>query len=137
MTTNNETNRERLQRFYAAVLAGDQATQRSLIHPDFVLYEADGLPYAGEYHGADGWISAFAKIASTWVDIGFEQKLLIGEPDGEEFAWFMGLSGRAAKTGKPFKTTVFELWSVRDGKIFSIRPHYWDTKMMAELLVAN
>jgi uncharacterized protein len=137
MTTLKETNRERLQRFFTAVLAGDQAAQRSLIHPDFVLYEADGLPYAGMYRGTEGWFAAFGKIATTWADMKIEQKLLIGEPDAEEFAWFMSMSGRAATTGKKFETTVFELWSVRDGKVFSIRPHYWDTHMMANLLVAD
>jgi len=133
MTT--ETNRDKLQRFFTAVTTGDIATQRALIHPDFILYEADSLPYAGEFHGADGWVSAFGQIASTWSDIGFENKLLIGEPNGDEFAWYMGLSGCSAKTGKSFKTTVLELWSLRDEKIISIRPHYWDTKMMADLLL--
>ena len=38
---------------YAAAGARDWDTAESLLHPDFVLYEADSLPFAGEWRGKD------------------------------------------------------------------------------------
>ena len=45
--------KEMLAAVYAAAGARDWDTAESLLHPDFVLYEADSLPFAGEWRGKD------------------------------------------------------------------------------------
>jgi len=128
-----ETNRMRLERFANAVLNNDAATAESLLHPDFEVYEAEGLPYGGHYRGLAGWNELFARILATWSDLKIEPQTLIGKDDAEDFGWFMKMSGRSAKTGKPFEMTIFERWSVRDGKIARILPHYWDTHLLSSI----
>lgn len=130
------SNRACLERFFAATMANDRATVEAILHPDFTVYEADGLPYAGVYKGHQAWWQLFDGMAGIWRDIRIESLELIGEPNGESFGWFMRMSGKAAKTGKPFSTTIFERWVVKDGMAMEVRPHYWDTKMMAELNTA-
>ena len=35
---------------------------RVLLHRDFVVHEAGGLPYSGEYHGAEGFFELLGKM---------------------------------------------------------------------------
>ena len=44
------TPRELLSAVYAAAGARDWDRVESLLHPDFVLHEAKGLPFGGEWH---------------------------------------------------------------------------------------
>ncbi|BBZ38441.1 hypothetical protein [Mycobacterium conspicuum] len=34
----------------------------ALLHPDFVVHEAGGMPFSGEYHGAAGFFELYAKM---------------------------------------------------------------------------
>src|ERR1700753_1800937 len=34
----------------------------ALLHPDFVVHEAGGMPFSGEYHGAQGFFELYAKM---------------------------------------------------------------------------
>lgn len=128
-----ESNRLCLERFYAAVVGGDHVAAESLLHAEFTVHEAGGLPYAGVYKGPRAWWQLFARISGIWLDLKIENLDLIGEPDGELFGWYMRMSGRSAATGKPFATTIFERWVVKGGKLMEVRPHYWDTKTLADL----
>ena len=47
-------NRAMIERFSALVLAGGMENASALVHPDFVLTEADRLPYDRKWHGFDG-----------------------------------------------------------------------------------
>ena len=131
-----ETNRQKLERFFAAFESGDEATQAALLHPDFLIVEADGLPYGGAYHGLAGWQALAAKIFATWSDAKIAPQFILGEDDGDRFAAMHHMKGRSSRSGLPFDTSIFELWSFRDGLIVDIRPHYWDTKMMADIHAA-
>ena len=50
---------------YAAAGARDWDKVESLLHPDFVLYEADCLPFAGEWRGKDALQRCAAAQASS------------------------------------------------------------------------
>jgi ketosteroid isomerase-like protein len=130
--SSNQTNRQKLESFYLAVLNNDRTAAEALMHPEFTVYEADGLPYAGVYTGHATWWKLFERIGKTWLDMKIESLSLIGEDNGSEFGWFMRMSGRSAATGKPFSSTIFERWVIKDGKLFEVRPHYWDTKLLTD-----
>ena len=131
-----ETNLQVIQRASATMGMDNpegHATVKELLDPDFVVIEPDGLPYAGTYRGPDGWWTVFRRMLSTWTDIKHEPIFLMGDPAGENFALMVRLSGRSLKTGKPFETTVMEHWVVRNGRVVSSRPHYFDTKYLWEV----
>lgn len=103
-------------------------------HKDFTVVEADGLPYAGTYRGAEGFLELIGRVTTQWSNLEIETLQVIGAPDGEVFAIEMSMTGVSSTSGKSFSTSVCELWTVKDDKIFSIKPYYWDTRRMAELV---
>jgi ketosteroid isomerase-like protein len=124
-------NRERLQCLFDAFVAGDQATQESLFHPDFSITESEGLPYAGTYHGIAGWWALIEKIVSTYTEFSTQPLEIIGAPDGDRFAALHRLQGRVVATGKLVDQQIFELWVFKDEKVITVRPFYWDTNAVA------
>lgn len=131
-----ETHLQVMQRILAGLMTGGaegRAVVQALFDPNFVLIEPEGLPYGGTYHGPEGWWEAGRRITSTWSDLKLEPIFIKGDPDGEDFALFLKLSGRSAKTGTPFQTTVLEHWVVRKGKLVKIQPHYFDTKYLCDI----
>lgn len=51
---------------------------RGLLHEEFVVYEAGGVPYSGEYHGPQGFFELLGKMNEGLV-------LTPGRPIG--FSW--------------------------------------------------
>ena len=43
------------------------------------------------------------------------------------------ISGRSRKTGKPFETTVMELWRFQGALLREVLPYYWDTKLLSDV----
>ncbi|HEY3743328.1 MAG TPA: nuclear transport factor 2 family protein [Bryobacteraceae bacterium] len=127
----NETNRQKLERFFHAFHYG--TIQSELMHPDFLVEEADALPYGGVYRGLRGCEALARKISATWSDIEITTQFILGNENADQFAAMQRMKGRSRRSGTPFDTTVFELWSFRDGLITEVRPYYWDTKMMADI----
>jgi len=127
------SNRATIERFSLLVLAGDFDSAKVLLHPDFVLTEAEGLPYGGKWRGFEGLLSLLGRMTETWADLAIETRSIIGEPDGSEFGLLMQISGKSSLTGHSFTTTAFEHSVIHDGKIASISPYYWDTKALSTL----
>ncbi len=114
------------QQFVTAVFAGDAATIHALAAADFELVQGSGLPYAGTYRGAAGFLEFLGIFAAT-LDI---EKLepvghfLSDDPDRIIFEFDIRAVHRA--TGRPFDTSLLEAWAFRDGKVAWIRPHYFN-----------
>lgn len=115
-----------------ALRAGDFATLATLLHPDFRVREASGLPYAGIFHGAEGWRQLSRIVVKTWDGFRFDVIEHHGSPAGTMIVRF-AISGRSRRTGRPFETTVLELWRFRDGLLAEIVPYYWDTAELAAI----
>ncbi|WEK41481.1 MAG: nuclear transport factor 2 family protein [Candidatus Brevundimonas colombiensis] len=127
-----DTNLDKLNRFgKAAVFAKDAddalKIQQSLLHEDFEIIEAPGLPYGGTYRGLKGWGDLIATIKTIWNPVRVTPLWTIGDPNGDQFGKMYRVSGASSVTGKTFDTTIFELWEFKDGKIIRTRPYYWDT----------
>ncbi|RYD56918.1 MAG: nuclear transport factor 2 family protein [Sphingomonadales bacterium] len=118
------------ERFVAALGQGDWPAMEQMLDADFEVVEAEGLPYAGTYHGFEGWRRLSDAVLSTWS--GFRLNL-IEMHGGDEDAAVMrfAMSGRSRKTGTAWETTVLELWKFRDGKLARIDPYYFDTNLLA------
>lgn len=122
-----------IQEYLRLARLGLRKEGTALFHKDFTVVEANGLPYAGTYHGGEGFLNLIGKVTAQWSDLEIDTLQMIGAPDGEVFAIEMAMKGTSSTTGKPFSTTVCEIWTVKDGMIFSIRPYYWDTKAIAAI----
>lgn len=119
------------EEFVAALAAGDWSRMEEMIHPDFELTEAEGLPYRGTYRGFEGWRRLSDSVLSTWS--GFRIKLMeMHGGDDEAAVLRFAMSGRSRKTGSAWNTSVLELWKFRDGRLVSIAPYYFDTHLLAE-----
>lgn len=118
-------NRSFCETFLAAMGAGDYATLGTMLAPGFVVHEAQGLPYAGSFHGLDGWKDLAGRVRRTWS--GLRVIPLEIHDAGEVIVLRLHLTGRGRETGIELDTTVLELWRLQDGKLLEILPYYWDT----------
>ena len=51
-----------VRRFMAATGAERRNERRSLLHDDFVVHEAGGLPFSGDYHGSQGFFELLNRM---------------------------------------------------------------------------
>ncbi len=114
---------------------GERAKATALyFHEDFTVVEANGLPYSGTYRGSEGFLELIGKVTGQWSNLEIETLQVIGAPDADVFAIEMSMKGISSTSGTPFSTTVCEIWTIKDSKIFAIKPYYWDTRLMADLV---
>lgn len=109
--------------------SGNQAAMREMLHPEFEVEEAAGLPYGGNYRGIQGWLELCNAVAGTWGQFRLQLIEYAGESPDSLVIRF-AISGRSRKTGKSFESTVLEFWKFKDGKLFRIHPYYFDTQLL-------
>ena len=127
--TTQSNGQQALEDFFAAFRAADMPAMRSLLAPDFVIHEAEGLPYGGTYRGEAGWSELLQRIAATWESLVPTVRYLLG--DGRHFAVLMDLTLTSRATGRTIETSILESWTVEGGRIREVRPFYWDTSAVA------
>jgi ketosteroid isomerase-like protein len=124
------SHREFCERFVAAMLTGDYDAQSAMLDAGFVVHEAQGLPYAGDYHGIDGWRALSQAVVATWKGFRLKPLEFLGET-ADTFVVRFAISGRSRKTGRAFESTVLELWKFNGARLLEITPYYWDTHALA------
>ena len=122
--------REMLSAVYAAAGARDWDTVASLLHPDFVLYEAEGLPFGGEWRGKDALQRCAAAMYGTWAEANVDIHDITG---GDHWAVVvLTLTMTPKDGGETFKQTVCEAGSFEDGLLKELRIHYFDAAEVTE-----
>ena len=114
------------EQFVSAVLAGDADTIRSLCAPEFELHEGSGLPFAGTYRGADGFLK-FLGVFNDTFDIEELAPVRIFTTDDPD--WLIGelnLRATLRANQKRFESSLLEMWQFSNGKVVSIKPHYFN-----------
>ncbi len=101
------------------------------IHPDFVLYEAESLPFGGEWKGKDALQRCAAAMYATWEEASVDIHDITG---GKEWAVVvLTLTMKSKKTGRTFTQTVNEAGRFEGGLLKELRIHYFDAaKVTAE-----
>jgi ketosteroid isomerase-like protein len=123
----NSRNIQVKERFVAAVFAGDADTIRALADPGFELHEGSGLPFAGTYRGAEGFLK-FLEIFGQTFDIERLEPIRSYESqDRDWIAFEFDLRATVRNTGHLFESTLIEIWNFKDGKVLSIKPHYFNS----------
>ena len=134
MINPEESNGQRLRRFIDAFERGDAAEQVSLVHTDVVFYSPESLPYGGKWYGHAGWQNMKRGIAEVWSELSLKITRVIGEDHSDLFVVVADLSAQSRKTGKLYDCEVMEQWHWRDGLLIMVKPYYWDTRRVAEII---
>lgn len=120
---------ELLGKVYATAATRDWAAVEALIHPDFVLYEAASLPFAGEWRGKDALQRCAAAMYGTWTDTKLE---ILDCTGGETHAvMVIRLTMQPTDGSEPFTQTICEAGTFEDGLLRTLRIHYFDAAEVA------
>jgi ketosteroid isomerase-like protein len=121
--------RERLTAIYDAARARDWDRAGALIHPDFVLHEAECLPFGGEWRGRDALQRCAAAMYGTWESASVEIHDITGGDSHAVVVLTLTMTSR--RTGETFSQTVNECGSFEDGLLKDLRIHYFDAAEVA------
>ena len=103
-----------------------------LLHDEFVVHAAGGVPYSGDYLGAEGLSELIAKILPV-LDLtpSPEMQYLV---DGDKVVLYYRLTFTARASGESTEMGVAEVFSVRDGLIVELDVFYKDPSAVVALL---
>ena len=121
--------REMLSAVYAAAGERDWDKVASLLHEDFVLHEAEVLPFGGEWRGKDALQRCAAAMYGTWKEASVDIHDITG---GDTWAVVvLTLTMTPKGGGETFTQTVCEAGSFEDGLLKELRIHYFDADEIA------
>jgi ketosteroid isomerase-like protein len=123
-----------VRRFMAATGAERQNERCSLLHDDFVVHEAGGLPFSGDYHGSQG----FFELLHRMNDV-LELKagpITTDALGNDAVAARFRLTFISRASGKSVQMGLVEIYTVRDGRIAELDVYYKDPAAVAALLAA-
>jgi hypothetical protein len=123
------TPRELLTAVYANAGAREWDKVEALLHPDFVLHEAEILPFGGEWKGKDALQRCAAAMYGTWAEAKVDIHDITG---GDSWAVTVLTLTMTPKGGdETFSQTVCEAGSFEDGLLKDLRIHYFDPEEVA------
>lgn len=121
-----------VERFVDAFGDGRLDDALSLLHDDFVVHAAGGVPYSGDYQGAEGFRDLIAKIFAVLDLTPSPEMQYLAE--GNKVVLYYRLTFTARASGKSIKMGVAEVLSVRDGLIVELDVFYKDPSAVVALL---
>jgi ketosteroid isomerase-like protein len=121
-----------VRRFVAAAGAERLHERQSLMHDDFVVHEAGGLPFSGDYYGPQG----FSELLDRMHDVlQLEAGPVIIDALGEDaVASRFRLSFTARASGESVEMALVEIYTVRDERVAELDVYYKDPSAVAALL---
>ena len=120
-----------VDRFLKAFQAGDIETAFSLLHPELVVHEGDGLPHAGEFVGPAGLQTLLGKMFED-LEMRLEGYEIIGA--GSSVAAKLAMVFKSRKSGRELPMPGVELYSTKDGLVSKIDVYYKSTTSVADLV---
>jgi uncharacterized protein len=121
-----------VRRFMAATGTERRNERRSLLHDDFVVHEAGGLPFSGDYHGSRGFFELLNRMNDV---LELTAGPITTHPLGEDaVAARFRLTFTSRASGKSVEMGLVEIYTVRDGRIAELDVYYKDPAAVAALL---
>ena len=111
----SQENVELVREIIAAV--PDWNTVSALLHPD-VRFDQTRIPGGGIHQGLEECGRFFERWFGTWDEIRMTPERFI--EDGDRVLALMTIEGRGKGSGVPVVIRSADLWTIRDGKIFSL-----------------
>jgi len=121
-----------VRRFMAATGAERMNERRSLLHDEFVLHEAGGLPFSGDYHGPHGFFELLNRMNDV-LDLRAGPIAIDPLGDNAVAARFR-LTFISRASGNSVEMGLVEIYTVLDGRIAELDVYYKDPASVAELL---
>jgi len=118
------------QQFLKACQVGDIETVFGMIHPECVIDEGHGLPYAGTFVGPAGLQELVGKIMTPMEMVVDEFTVTDG---GDCAVARIVLNFTSRSSGRSLKMPGIELYETTDGKVSKIDVFYKSTQAIAEL----
>jgi uncharacterized protein len=119
-------------RFMLAIVEERFDDARGMLHDDFVVYEAGGLPYSGEYRGSQGFFELLATMnEGLELTLGPTPQYLLAD-DTVAVRSRLKFTGRASH--QSVEMSLVEIYTVRDGLIVELDVYYKDPSAVAALL---
>lgn len=110
-----------VDRLYAVSGAGDWDAAAEMLTDDFVAYEAESLPMAGEYRGKNGLHDLFVKVMGMVDVVALERDCMPISDDCAIAVLTMRFADPALRPAE-----LCEMIRLRDGKCCEIKPYYFD-----------
>lgn len=126
------TNRDKVDAVQQAEIGGDETVGPRFAVADCVVIEPTMLPYGGSYRGRAGLTDLVRKMNESYSEMRFDDRHVIGQPNGDTIVSVFTFSGKVRSTGKTFSTPVAEHFHFTNGKIDSIRIFYFDTSFISK-----
>ncbi|WP_275463549.1 nuclear transport factor 2 family protein [Streptomyces noursei] len=126
-----------VQRYFAALAAGDQDAIRDSWAEDGSCWYGGDLPISGTWQGRDQVINGFLATAFAHLDpdreVGVRVTNVFGEGEQVLVEWDSWATG---KTGRPYEQKNTAIFTVRGGRIADMR-EYADTQHWERALVTD
>lgn len=114
------------EQFVTAVFAGDADTIRALCAPEFELHEGSGLPFAGTYRGAEGFLEFLGVFNDTFEIESLTPVRIYTSDDPDWLACEFDLRATLRAGSEPFVSSLVETWQFKNGQVAAIKPHYFN-----------
>ena len=127
-----ERNIKYVRDLFAATGGGDWKTAESMLTADFLVTEADTLPFAGVYRGPGALQKLFEIVMASAGVVGLDIHEITAGGDRVVALLDLLLEGTP-----PVRVPLAETFRFRDGKICEIRPYYYDPTPIVSAVAAR
>jgi uncharacterized protein len=121
-----------VRRFMAAAGAERKNERCRLLRDDFVVHEAGGLPFSGDYHGSEGFFDLLNRMNDV---LDLTAGPITTDPLGDDaVAARFRLRFISRASGESVEMGLVEIYTVRDGRIAELDVYYKDPSAVAAIL---
>jgi len=119
-------NVELVRRMYDAYARADFGLGLSFLDSEIEFSQPVQEPGGGTYHGHEGVVQAFASWTAPWDDYRVDVEELIDF--GEHVLARTLHHGRGKGSGVEVEQRIFQVWTLRDGKVARARMYYTEAE---------
>ncbi len=124
-----------VRRFMSATGAEGRSERSRLLHEDFVVSSAGGLPFSGEYRGQQGFFDLMGKMNDV---LELAPGPITLNPLGHDaVAASFRLTFTARSSGKHVEMDLVEIYTISDGLIAKLDVYYKDPSAVAALIAGE
>jgi ketosteroid isomerase-like protein len=127
-----ERNIKYVQDLFVATGGGDWKTAEAMLTADFLVTEADTLPFAGVYRGPGALQELFEIVMASAGVVGLDIHEITAGGDRVVALLDLLLEGTP-----PVRVPLAETFRFRDGKVCEIRPYYYDPTPIVSAVAAR
>jgi ketosteroid isomerase-like protein len=121
-----------VRRFMSAAGVGGRTERARLLHRDFVVSSAGGLPFSGEYLGPRGFFDLMEKMNEV---LDLTPGPITVNPLGQDaITASFRVTFTARSGGKHVEMDVVEIYTLRDGLIIKLDVYYKDPSAVPTLI---